>query len=354
MQQPVQAVQAVQEHRAGEGYRQETAAPTTRQGVPAQEALSESRQAKEPELIYREENSEEAGRQPVQDGQEHHTGEDRRTEAEKIVVRQGMPARETVLGTRQAKEPELAYREAGPEETGQHPVQTMQMHYAGEDSRSRPEALPQSGAVPGPQPLSTAIPIREHDMRTLPGMQGGLVYRENGEQGPGDPAAAALQGRPAAFRPGVRDIRILNQRVPEQRPKAVPSSSAEDSELSYLPAPEAPAAAQQREQAGAALPQWAQRLLEKPAGPDARQGGRITYSAPPQAQQQAPGRQIQWTAPAATPRPADITYHAKPPAEAAQPAQPAALSDRELRRAADKIYRMIEERLRRELRRSGR
>ena len=32
---------------------------------------------------------------------------------------------------------------------------------------------------------------------------------------------------------------------------------------------------------------------------------------------------------------------------------PARLSDSELRRAADKVYRMIEERLRRELRRSG-
>lgn len=80
----------------------------------------------------------------------------------------------------------------------------------------------------------------------------------------------------------------------------------------------------------------------------------MSYTAPPQTQQQAPGRQIQWTAPAAAPRPADITYRAKPPAEAAPPVQQATLSDRELRRAADKIYRMIEERLRREMRRSGR
>ena len=63
---------------------------------------------------------------------------------------------------------------------------------------------------------------------------------------------------------------------------------------------------------------------------------------------------MQWTAPAAVPQTPNITYHAKPPAAPAPPVQPAALSDRELRRAADKIYRMIEERLRREMRRSGR
>jgi len=50
----------------------------------------------------------------------------------------------------------------------------------------------------------------------------------------------------------------------------------------------------------------------------------------------------------------DITYRTRPPAASAPPVRPPALGDRELRKAADKIYRMIEGRLRHELRRSGR
>ena len=104
------------------------------------------------------------------------------------------------------------------------------------------------------------------------------------------------------------------------------------------------------------LPAWARELLEKPQAQ--------TAGAAPSGQ----SRQIQWTAPQAVPVPAART---SPPANAA--AVPPSLLHRErggdderssaaqqaereaeIRRTADKVYRIIEERLRRELRRSGR
>ena len=104
------------------------------------------------------------------------------------------------------------------------------------------------------------------------------------------------------------------------------------------------------------LPAWARELLEKPPAQ--------TAGAAPSGQ----SRQIQWTAPQAVSVPAART---SPPANAA--AVPPSLLHRErggdderssaaqqaereaeIRRTADKVYRIIEERLRRELRRSGR
>ena len=77
----------------------------------------------------------------------------------------------------------------------------------------------------------------------------------------------------------------------------------------------------------------------------------------------AGGRTVQWTAPGAIPpgtgdvttRPAAVQYRQRPEREEHSPArnQPV-MTDAEVRRTADKVYRIIEERLRKELRRSGR
>lgn len=64
-------------------------------------------------------------------------------------------------------------------------------------------------------------------------------------------------------------------------------------------------------------------------------------------------QQIEWTAPNALPSSASIVYAEHKPQPAQSPQQAARLSDSELHRAADKVYRIIEERLRKELRRSG-
>ena len=124
------------------------------------------------------------------------------------------------------------------------------------------------------------------------------------------------------------------------------------------------------------LPQWARELLEKPAAPasgarpmtwQAPQGNGQGHTAgaphggPAQQAGAAPGGIIQWTAPGAqtaapdvTTRPASIQYREKAEPEG-QPASPRApvLSEAEVQKTADKVYRIIEERLRRELRRSG-
>ncbi len=59
--------------------------------------------------------------------------------------------------------------------------------------------------------------------------------------------------------------------------------------------------------------------------------------------------QVHWTAPGLEQRPAELSLHQHEPAPPPVPAP--SLSERELRRAADRVYQMIEDRLRQERRR---
>ena len=100
------------------------------------------------------------------------------------------------------------------------------------------------------------------------------------------------------------------------------------------------------------LPDWARRFLRSSAG----QGGTVP-SAP--VKQPTPagapqgGEQIRWTAPAyAPPEPMELREKTRP-ARQETPAAPPQLSQAELERAADQVYRMIEDRIRRERRRMG-
>ena len=100
------------------------------------------------------------------------------------------------------------------------------------------------------------------------------------------------------------------------------------------------------------LPDWARRFLRGSAG----QGGTVP---PAPAKQPAPagapqgGEQIHWTAPAyAPPEPMELREKTRP-ARQETPAAPPQLSQAELERAADQVYRMIEDRIRRERRRMG-
>ncbi|MBS6640346.1 MAG: hypothetical protein KH295_04760 [Clostridiaceae bacterium] len=123
-------------------------------------------------------------------------------------------------------------------------------------------------------------------------------------------------------------------------------------ELSYLPLQPAEQKTDQKASSQAsALPDWAQRFLQQPAGADRQNTQR--FSAVQQQSAAVPPGQIEWTAPGAVPKAAPIVFRENKQPEAQHPAAPARLSDSELRRAADKVYRMIEDRLRRELRRSG-
>ena len=123
-------------------------------------------------------------------------------------------------------------------------------------------------------------------------------------------------------------------------------------ELSYLPLQPAEQKTDQKASSQAsALPDWAQRFLQQPVGADRQNTQR--FSAVQQQPAAVPPGQIEWTAPGAVPKAAPIVFRENKQPEAQHPAAPARLSDSELRRAADKVYRMIEDRLRRELRRSG-
>ena len=318
-------VQAGQVHPGTEDSVKQT---EQQQGLPVQAVPATTRLETETELLYRAGDAS-VSEHPVQTGQVRPGAEDSVNQAEK---QQGLPVQAVPATSRLETETELLYR-TGETSEAVHLAQTGQAH-SDRQGRGERQTHPQDSPVRGAQPPVT--PGR--DIRILPGSRPGLVYREG-------------QGQlPAEGRPSARDIRILRSVTPARPPEAVSSQRAEERPLSYLQPPEGPGPAKRKPPADSALPQWAQKLLEKPAGPDVRPAGGVSYTAP----QQAPVRQMQWTAPAAVPQTPNITYHAKPPAAPAPPVQPAALSDRELRRAADKIYRMIEERLRREMRRSGR
>lgn len=116
-----------------------------------------------------------------------------------------------------------------------------------------------------------------------------------------------------------------------------------------------PAPAQEQAPGQQSLPDWARKLLAKD------QASPKVHGAGGQA------GQIQWTAPYARPRtgpaaglssaaelPSPLLYHRQDGESDEQKARRQAEKDAEIRRTADKVYRIIEERLRRELRRSGR
>ena len=69
---------------------------------------------------------------------------------------------------------------------------------------------------------------------------------------------------------------------------------------------------------------------------------------------QGEGDAVQWTAPNYRPPAAPMTYREKPGREERQAGQQAPrISEAELQRTADRVYRIIEDRIRRERRRLG-
>ena len=138
---------------------------------------------------------------------------------------------------------------------------------------------------------------------------------------------------------------------------------AEPVELTYGPAapaaepagaPKQPPAVHAAEESEyvQSLPDWARRFLRESGGQggQSHMGTARDISALPRPAQ---GEEtVQWTAPGYRP-PAPITYREKNrEAETRQAAAPR-LSEGELQRAADKIYRIIEDRIRQERRRLG-
>ena len=143
------------------------------------------------------------------------------------------------------------------------------------------------------------------------------------------------------------------------RPAAVP----EPLELAYGPVPAGAAPPDPAQTAGESgspaesayvksLPDWARRFLREGAAQSGQSMGtaRNIASLPPQAE----GDTVQWTAPNYRPPAAPMTYREKPGREERQAGQQAPrISEAELQRTADRVYRMIEDRIRRERRRLG-
>ena len=214
------------------------------------------------------------------------------------------------------------------------------------------EGVPQAGARPTAQAA-----------QTVPKQHGQMPRRT------ANPAAAHTMQSHAAQIAAIRPMPLPHTAAPvaavrpmepftyaPQAQTALPGLAAEGSELAYLPVQtqqqsEAPPKKQAMDSSYIkTLPEWAQRFLQQNAEPGS---GAAAHQTAPVGQQ--PPRQIEWTAPNAVPAGTPhIVFKEQAPKETAQPPQAPRLSDSELRRAADKVYHMIEERLRKELRRSGR
>lgn len=207
------------------------------------------------------------------------------------------------------------------------------------------------------------------DIRLVHAMPPAAAGREAASQSAGWQAEGSEAENPLveseAFA-GVRDIRLIHT-VPQQAeqtdsvPKAgpvarkQPASWQEESPSLVLaqPAPAQGQAAPKPDQQN--LPDWAQNLLSKEK--NAQKAGLTDNQT----------GQVQWTAPYARPAaghtaqlsnaaemPAPLLHRKKEGESEEQKARRQAEKDAEVRRTADKVYRIIEERLRRELRRSGR
>lgn len=98
------------------------------------------------------------------------------------------------------------------------------------------------------------------------------------------------------------------------------------------------------------LPEWARSFLKK-GGAAQQTMGVVRDIAVSQPQETAD--QIQWTAPNYHPPAAPMAYREKPREEQPRESRPARISETELQRTADRVYRILEERIRRERCRLG-
>ena len=96
------------------------------------------------------------------------------------------------------------------------------------------------------------------------------------------------------------------------------------------------------------LPDWAQRFLRSSSAGTPAMGVAKDISSLPQ-----PDHAVTWTAPDYRPPQAAIAYREKGGGGSPQTRQEVRVSDAEIQRTADRVYRMIEERIRRERRRLG-
>ena len=191
-------------------------------------------------------------------------------------------------------------------------------------------------------------------------MVSGRPAREAG--GRSGPAPQADTGVPESGR-GKRPLTARLSQHTGARSAARPAAAPEPLELAYGPVPAGAAPPDPAQTAGESaspaesayvksLPDWARRFLREGAAQSGQSMGtaRNIASLPSQGE----GDAVQWTAPNYRPPAAPMTYREKPGREERQAGQQAPrISEAELQRTADRVYRMIEDRIRRERRRLG-
>lgn len=176
------------------------------------------------------------------------------------------------------------------------------------------------------------------------------------------PAPQADTGIPESGR-GKRPLTARLSQHTGARSAARPAAAPEPLELSYGPVPAGAAPPDPAQTAGESaspaesayvksLPDWARRFLREGAAQSVQSMGtaRNIASLPSRGE----GDAVQWTAPNYRPPAAPMTYREKPGREERKAGQQAPrISEAELQRTADRVYRMIEDRIRRERRRLG-
>lgn len=224
-----------------------------------------------------------------------------------------------------------------------------------------PAELAPGGAAGGSAPAGGPLDLYQIPAATAgTHMVSGRPAWEAG--GRGGPAPQADTGIPESG----REKRPLAARLSQHtgaRSAARPAAAPEPLELSYGPVPAGAAPPDPAQTAGESaslaesayvksLPDWARRFLREGAAQSVQSMGtaRNIASLPSQGE----GDAVQWTAPNYRPPAAPMTYREKPGREERQAGQQAPrISEAELQRTADRVYRMIEDRIRRERRRLG-
>ena len=235
-------------------------------------------------------------------------------------------------------------RVGGPMEQGPGPAELAPGETAGGPALAGgPLDLYQIPAAPAGTHMVSGRPAREAGGRSGPAPQTDTGIPESGREK--RPLAALLSQHTGA------------------RSAARPAAAPEPLELSYGPVPAGAAPPDPAQTAGESaspaesayvksLPDWARRFLREGAAQSVQSMGtaRNIASLPSQGE----GDAVQWTAPNYRPPAAPMTYREKPGREERQAGQQAPrISEAELQRTADRVYRMIEDRIRRERRRLG-
>ena len=211
-----------------------------------------------------------------------------------------------------------------------------------------PLDLYQIPAAQGPEVQAGTHMVSGRPAREAGGRSGSAPQADTGipERGGGKQPLAALLSQHTGARSAAR-----------------PAAAPEPLELSYGPVPAGAAPPDPAQTAGESaspaesayvksLPDWARRFLREGAAQSGQSMGtaRNIASLPSQGE----GDAVQWTAPNYRPPAAPMTYREKPGREERQAGQQAPrISEAELQRTADRVYRMIEDRIRRERRRLG-